>query len=331
MNLPYKLSIVIPLHNEAAAFPLLLQALRRALADWTEAWQIVAIDDGSRDATWQAILTASREFTDGVADFKGLRFSRNFGKEAAMLAGLEAAQGEWVVVMDGDGQHPPALLPEMLRRAAEEGVDLVAAQKRERATDGLSARLLARLFNRFMHLATGLDLSNACDYRLMKRHVVDALLAMPERTRFFRAMTAWTGFRQANVPFDVPPRLAGATAWTTGGLIRLAVTAITGFSAKPLTLIFRIGLLGLVVSIVLALQALWSWLSGVAVSGWTSLTLVIVFFGSANLLGIGVMGAYLAQLFDEIKARPVYLVSSRVETQAHDRRRATGGAQEIPK
>ena len=211
--------------------------------------------------------------------------------------------------MDGDGQHPPALLPEMLALADDDAVHIVAARKRQRPADSALTRFLSHLFNKLMYRATGLDLAGSCDYRLMKRSVVDTLLTMPERVRFFRAMTVWTGFRQADLEFDVPPRLAGQTAWTTSGLIRLAVVAITGFSAKPLTLVFRTGVLGLVLSVVLAAQALWSWASGHAILGWTSLTLVMVFFGSSNLIGIGILGAYLAQLFDEIKARPIYLLA----------------------
>ena len=152
--------------------------------------------------------------------------------------------------------------------------------------------------------------------RLLDRTVVDALLAFPEKVRFFRGMTVWTGFPTVRVGFDVAPRIAGERRWETGQLMRLAVTAITAYSAKPLGLIFRLGVFGMVAALLLLIQALYSWVTERAVSGWTSLTVVVLFFGSANLLGIGVLGAYLAQLFDEIKARPPFLI--REILRAHD-------------
>jgi hypothetical protein len=163
---------------------------------------------------------------------------------------------------------------------------------------------------------TGLDLSGASDYRLLDRRVVDALLAFPERVRFFRGMTAWTGFTTKHLAFDVAPRIAGTSRWSTRQLTKLAINAITAYSAKPLGLIFRLGLIGMLAAFVLFLQAVYSWTVGIAVSGWTSVTVVMLFFGSANLLGIGVLGAYLAQLFDEIKARPEYLIKEELEAAA---------------
>jgi len=302
------LSIVIPLHNEEDTFAPFLAAMQQALQDWTSEVELLFVDDGSSDQTWMRVCQAAQT----ESQVQGLRFTRNFGKEAAILAGLEAARGEWVIVMDGDGQHPPSMLPQILNAATDETVGIVAARKSARTADGWLARMFAKHFNRFMLAATGLDLDGASDFRLMKRAVIDTLLRMPEKIRFFRAMTVWTGFKQIDLPFDVQPRLAGTTSWTTGGLIKLAVTGITAFSAKPLTAVFRLGLLGIFISFLLAVQALWSWITGVAISGWTSLTLIIIFFGSANLLGIGILGAYLAQIFDEIKARPVYLVGERV-------------------
>jgi dolichol-phosphate mannosyltransferase len=300
------LSIVLPLHNEADSIQLLIEALRDSMRTWKGDWEIICVDDGSKDGTWSRVQNLAAKDTR----IRGLCFTRNFGKEAAILAGLEAAQGVWAVVMDGDGQHPPALLPEMLRLAENDAYEIIAGKKRVRAPENAAAGMLSRIFNQIMHSATGLDLKNSCDYRLIKRPVIEALLSMPERIRFFRAMTVWTGFAQLDVEFDVLPRLAGNSAWSTRGLISLAVNGITGFSSQPLTLVFRFGVFGLVLSFFLTAQALWSWFMGSAISGWTSLTIVLVFFGSANLLGLGVLGAYLAQLFNEIKARPSYLLSA---------------------
>ena len=159
-----------------------------------------------------------------------------------------------------------------------------------------------------MHFFTGLDLANASDYRLLDRSVVETLLAFPEKIRFFRGMTVWTGFTTRQVEFVVAPRIAGSSQWSVGQLTRLAIVAITAYSAKPLGMVLWLGMFGMVVAFLLLIQALYSWLAGIAVSGWSSLTVVVLFFGSANLLGVGVLGAYLAQIFDEIKRRPEYIL-----------------------
>ena len=246
------------------------------------------------------------------AELRGLRFTRNFGKEAAMLAGLRCATGQAVVVMDADGQHPPALLPKLLEPWRAGRARLVAAQKAARDTDSFAARLNARVFNGMMRGLTGLDMTAASDYRLLDRRVVDALLAFPEKVRFFRGMTAWTGFPVEYVSFDVAPRIAGTSHWSSAQLVKLAVTAIFAYTAKPLGMILRLGLIGMAAAVLLLIQALYSWATGIAVSGWTSLTVVVLFFGSANLFAMGVLGIYLAQLFDEIKARPEYLVGDEL-------------------
>lgn len=306
---PPEVSIVIPAYNEAEGIALFLERLFDVLRQCGASHEVLVIDDGSRDATWERLQAEAKR----LPDLKGLRFTRNFGKEAAILAGLREVKGKAVVVMDADGQHPPALLPEMLQLWRSGKARVVAARKANRLADGWLARANARLFNGLMRMLTGLDLEDASDFRLLDRQVVEAVLSCPEKVRFFRGMTEWTGFASASVPFDVAPRLAGDTHWNTAQLTRLAITAITSFSAKPLSMIFRLGLVGMLAAFLLFLQAIYSWLTHAAVSGWTSLTVVVLFFGSANLLGIGVLGAYLAQIFEEIKARPEFLVAERLQ------------------
>ena len=299
---------MVPAFNEGAGIAAFLAQLFAVLRGCCGSFEVIVVDDGSRDDTWARLAAEQHRYPE----LDGLRFTRNFGKEAAMLAGLRRARGNAVVVMDGDGQHPPALLPQLLEPWRAGRARIVAARKAERPTDSLAARIKANLFNRLMHALTGLDLSAAADFRLLDRSVVDALLAFPEKVRFFRGMTVWTGYPTVQVAFDVAPRIAGESQWTTAQLTRLAVTAITAYSAKPLGMIFRLGLWGMAAALLLLVQALYSFLSGVAVSGWTSLTVVVLIFGSANLLGIGVLGAYLAQIFDEIKARPEFLIAERL-------------------
>jgi polyisoprenyl-phosphate glycosyltransferase len=307
-----ELSVVIPAFNEAQGIAAFLDVLFGVLRGCCARFDVWVVDDGSRDDTWERLRSARERYPE----LRGLRFTRNFGKEAALLAGLRQSTGAAVVVMDSDGQHPPSLLPQMLDpwRAGE--AQIVAAQKASRPTDSWIERVNARLFNSLMRMMTGLDLSASSDYRLLDRRVVEALLAFPERVRFFRGMTVWTGFTTKQLAFDVAPRIAGTSRWSTGQLTKLAINAITAYSAKPLSLVFRFGLVGMLAAIILFVQAVYSWMVGIAVSGWTSVTVVMLFFGSANLLGIGVLGAYLAQLFDEIKARPEYLIKQELETAA---------------
>lgn len=314
MNTKPEVSIIVPAFNEAAGLHLFLEQLFAVMHGCSNSFEVWVIDDGSRDATWERL----RGELGNYPQLRGLRFTRNFGKEAAILAGLRQAQGQSVIVMDADGQHPPALLPEMLDLWRSGQAQIIAAQKANRDTDSAMAQFNAKLFNGLMHTLTGLDLEGASDFRLLDRRVVDTLLAFPEKIRFFRGMTVWTGFKTQALSFDVAPRLAGESQWSTAQLTRLAITAITSYSAKPLGMIFRLGLLGMFAAGLLLLQALYSWVTDIAVSGWTSMTVVVLFFGSANLLGIGVLGAYLAQIFDEIKGRPEFLVGEIVRGEGDD-------------
>ncbi len=307
-----EISIIVPAFNEAEGLSAFLSQLFGVLDGCSDSYEVWVVDDGSRDATWERLRAELQRHPH----LHGLRFTRNFGKEAAILAGLRQVRGRAVVVMDADGQHPPTLLPKMLELWRTGEAHIVAAQKANRDTDTWFARLNARLFNGLMHTLTGLDLEGASDFRLLDRRVVESLLAFPEKVRFFRGMTVWTGFTTVPLPFDVAPRIAGSSQWSTAQLMRLAITAITSFSAKPLSIVFRLGLFGMLAAFLLLLQAIYSWMSHAAVSGWTSMTVIVLFFGSANLLGIGVLGAYLAQIFDEIKARPEFLIGEIVSTPA---------------
>ena len=298
-----ELTVIIPACNEADGILIFLDQLHAVLAKCCSDFEVVLVDDGSKDDTWSLVADASLRFPW----LRCLRFTRNFGKEAAMLAGLRNSRGLAVIVMDADGQHPPEILPQLLETWRSGSAHIVAAQKKLGAVT-LMSRFNTYTFNRIMHFFTGLDLENASDYRLLDRAVVDTLLAFPEKVRFFRGMTVWTGFTTKQVEFEVAPRIAGASQWSTGQLTRLAITAITAYSAKPLGMILWVGMFGMIVALLLFVQAIYSWLAGISISGWPSLTVVILFFGSANLLGVGVLGAYLAQIFDEIKGRPEYIV-----------------------
>jgi glycosyltransferase involved in cell wall biosynthesis len=303
-----ELTVIIPAYNEADGILTFLEHLHAALSDCCSDFEVVVIDDGSRDETWQLVHGAASR-SDWLHAF---RFTRNFGKEAAILVGLRHSRGRAAVVMDADGQHPPELLPRLLEPWRSGSAQIVAARKNCGAVS-LRSRFTTYAFNKMMRVLTGLDLANASDYRLLDRAVVEALLAFPEKVRFFRGMTVWTGFTTTQVEFRVAPRIAGTSQWSPAQLTQLAIVAITGYSAKPLGMIFWLGMIGMGAALLLFLQALYSWFTGIAVSGWSSLTVVILVFGSANLLGIGVLGAYLAQIFNEIKKRPDYIIRDTVE------------------
>lgn len=307
MNLP-ELTVIIPACNEARGILTFLDCLHTSVSGCCAEFEVVVVDDGSCDETW-ALLSAASANSGWLY---GLRFTRNFGKEAAILAGLRYSRGRAVVVMDADGQHPPQLLPQLLEPWRSGRAHIVAAQKKSEAVP-LMTRINTYTFNKLMWALTGLDLENASDYRLLDRSVVDTLLAFPEKVRFFRGMTVWTGYNTEQVEFEVAPRIAGTSQWSVGQLTRLAIVAITAYSAKPLGMIFWLGMFGMFAALLLFIQVLYSWAAGIAVSGWPSLTVVILFFGSANLLGVGVLGAYLAQIFDEIKNRPEYILGETLK------------------
>lgn len=304
-----EISIVIPARNEAPGIRVFLEGLSEVLASCSASFEICVVDDGSTDATWSELCALHKNH----AYLRACRFTRNFGKEAAILAGLREARGAAVIVMDADGQHPIKLISKMLAQWRSGSAQIVAAKKTKRYESGLVASVNAKVFNFLMYKLSGLDLDGSTDYRLLDRRVVDALLSFPEKVRFFRGMTTWTGFTTTELEFEVAPRIAGSSQWSTPQLTRFAVTAMTAYSAKPLGLIFRLGALGMLVAFLLVVQAIYSWAAGIAVSGWTSLTIITLFFGSAILLGIGVLGAYLAQIFDEIKARPEFLIATRLD------------------
>ncbi len=298
------LSIIVPLFNEEKVLPLFVERLRTVLNGMDESYELLLVDDGSHDNTYEEICRISED----DSRIRGLGLSRNFGKEAALLAGLDHAVGQAVVTLDGDGQHPPELLPRMVGVWKSGKADIVSCVKEERQADPLLKRANAAVFNGLMKSLSGLDFSGASDYRLLDRRVADAVIDMKERVRFYRGMTAWVGFREVKIPFSVSERMAGESAWPNRQLVKLALNALTSFTAKPLFGLVGTGIIGILLSIALGVQALLSWLMGIAVSGWTSLTMVILFFGSANLMAVGIVGVYVSRVFDEVKERPVYLL-----------------------
>jgi glycosyltransferase involved in cell wall biosynthesis len=302
------LSVVVPAYNEAGALASTLDMITRHLAALVPHYEIVVVDDGSRDATAQIAADSAERLPVTL-----VRFSRNFGKEAAISAGLQHARGDVVVCMDADGQHSADLLGTMLAHWRE-GWDMVYAVRADRAEQGLFNRLGSKLFYRMMNASGRLDIPpNAGDFRLMDRRVVDALLALPERQRFMKGMYAWVGFRSIGIPYTPLPRTAGMTTFNRLNLMRLAWTGLTSFSVLPLRMASLIGLLLSTVAFAYGLyEVIEKLLFGVDVPGWPTVVVSIMFFSGVQLLFIGILGEYLARVYDEVKGRPPYIVAEVV-------------------
>ena len=274
-------------------------------------FEFVFIDDGSRDNT----LPVLRRLAAADRRVRFVSFSRNFGKEAGMLAGLEAATGDYVALMDADLQHPPALLPELYRAVTEEGYDCAATRRTTRAGEPPIRSFFARRVYRLIRKVSDADIvDGACDYRLMRRAVVDAILSMREYNRFSKGIFGWVGFRTKWIPFVNVERVAGETKWSFWKLFRYSLEGIVAFSTVPLALASVLGVLLCLTAFVFILVVLVKTLAfGDPVGGWPSMMCVILFLGGVQLLCIGILGQYLSKTYLETKRRPVYLVRETEE------------------
>ncbi len=307
-----KLSVVIPLLNEEPHLERTLDVIRRELAMFEGDYELVLIDDGSSDGTWKLLQASVNAFGDGRA----IRLSRRFGKELALCAGLERARGDAVVVMDGDLQHPPRLIPEMVRCWEEEGFDVVEGVKQHRGEESRSYRAQTGLYYSLLRALSGIDLRGASDFKLMDRKVVEAWGQMGERHVFFRGMSAWLGFRRKRLFFNVEKRVGGNTAWSPVGLIRLAINGITSFSSLPVHIITVMGVIFLLFALVLGASSFLQWFSGEAVTGFTTVNMLLLIIGSMLMIGLGIIGEYIAKIYDEVKGRPRYVIAETAEPRA---------------
>jgi glycosyltransferase involved in cell wall biosynthesis len=302
---PYDLSIVIPAFNEKLVLPRALETVKEIVEAENVSYEIIVVDDGSTDNT-SGLIDAAHTTTPEI---KGIVLSRRFGKEAALFAGLNHSSGKAVVTLDADLQHPPNLIPEMLDHWRK-GAEIVHGVKQDRQADTLLQRFTAAVYSTVFSRLSGIDLRGSSDFKLLDRRVVDVLTnSLPEYGRFYRGLSAWVGYRQVEVPFDVAPRESGESRWGGISLIRYAIQTVTAFSSLPLMIVPMLGAVMLVIAIILGTEAVVSKLSGHAVSGFATLEITILFSGSLIMIGLGVIGQYLARIFDEIKGRPVCLIS----------------------
>lgn len=298
------LSVIIPAYNEQENIEKTAQTIYGILKRDDIPCEIIFVDDGSRDDTWKIIDRLTEE-NDSI---RGLKFSRNFGKEGALFAGLKACTGDCAVFIDCDLQHPPELIPEMYE-LWKQGYEVVEAVKASRGRENLLYKMFAKGFYRLMKNSANVNLDRASDYKLLDRKAIDALNEMPERLTFFRALSSWVGFKTTQIEFNVAPRNAGTTKWNFKKLMKFALNNITSFTNLPLQIITGTGVVFFIFAVVLAIQTLVRYFGGTADNGFTTVILVTLITGSFIMLGLGVIGYYMAKIYEEIKFRPRYIVS----------------------
>ncbi len=302
------LSLVIPVYNEERTVAALFESLDRSLAGLELRHEIVLVDDGSLDATWHLLkeIAADRE------SVTLLRFTRNFGKEAAIMAGLEACTGDAAIVLDADLQHPPDLLSRMTEHWLAGEADVIDAVKTDDQNAPVIDRFTSFWFNRLFHRFTGHDVRGASDYKLLDRRVIDVLAGIRDYNLFFRGTTLWLGFRHKELGFPLGPRSGGRGKWNTLRRLELAITAITSFTALPLHLMSVVGVIFALWAVFHGAHTLYNKFSGQAVEGFTTVILLLLIIGSIITIGLGIIGAYLSKIHDEVRDRPRYLVGEVV-------------------
>jgi dolichol-phosphate mannosyltransferase len=299
------LSVLIPVHNEGDQIAQNISLMHAEALKTALPMEMIVIDDGSTDGTWQAL----ESMTEQMPELRAIRFSRNFGKEAAISAGLDYSSGQACIVIDSDLQHPPELIPEMVRLWREEHWDVVEGIKKTRGTEPMVNRIGARFFYRTLSRLSGYNLYGSSDFKLLDRKVIDAWLDMRERNTFFRGMITWLGYRKKQISFSVAKRRLTQSRWSFLGLFRLAVVAITAFSSLPLQAVTFLGGLFLFCAVLFSGYALILYFIGLALRGFTTVIILELLIGGVLMISLGIIGTYIAQIYQEVKYRPRYVVA----------------------
>lgn len=301
------LSIIIPAYNEEDMIPITYKTIKKVMQENDIPFEIVFVDDGSKDNTYACINELVK---NGATDVRGISFSRNFGKEAAIFAGLKEAQGECCVVMDCDLQHPAEVVPSMYS-LWKEGYEVVEGVKTDRGTEGFLHKAFAKMFYSIISNLSEIDMKDTSDFKLLDRKAVDSLLDMPERAPFFRGMSQWIGFKSTRVYFEVADRQLGESKWSVSALVRYAIHNICVFSSKPMLLVTWMGILFVIMGFVAALESLYRYFWGTAAAGFTTVICLICIASGFIMISLGIIGYYISQIYEEIKARPRFIVSRR--------------------
>ena len=303
-----KLSVVLPAYNEELMVGKTCRVLAQVLTEAQIPYELVVVNDGSSDRTWEEIQKAGER----DANVTGVLFSRNFGKEAAIFAGLAQAGGDVVAVMDCDLQHPPQTLIEMYR-LWQDGYEVIEGVKSDRGKEGFLHKECAGFFYDIMSKATKVNMKDASDFKMLDRKAVDSILSMPERNMFFRATSTWVGYKTTSVEFEVQEREAGVSKWSPWTLVQYAFTNIVAFTTFPLQFVTITGVVCFICSLVLMIYSLIQYFAGSAVEGYTTLLMVLLLVGSAMMISLGIIGYYIAKIYEEVKRRPRYIISKVIK------------------
>ena len=303
------LSVIIPAYNEEKCIKRAYDAMSSLFAENNIDSEFIFVDDGSHDKTYRVITELSAE----KENVTGLHFSRNFGKESAISAGLAAANGDCAVVIDCDLQHPPEKIVEMYR-LWEQGYEIVEGIKKERGREKKIHSIGAKVFYSVISRMAGFDMANSSDFKLLDRKVIDVINKMPERG-FFRAISYWVGYNKATVEYDVKVRVDGESKWSTRGLVKYAISNISSYSTAPMQIVTALGVVMLIISVIFGIWALIDKIIGRALEGMTTVIIITIFIGSIIMISLGIIGYYIARIYDEIKGRPKYIISSTVKSK----------------
>ena len=298
------LSIILPSYNEQGNITRAYSTITNLLTREAIPYEIIFIDDGSQDNTWEEITVLCGQ----SANIKGICFSRNFGKESAILSGLAYSKGDCCIVMDCDLQHPVETIIEMYDKW-KQGYEIVDGVKSDRGKENLLHKTAANIFYSILSKATKIDMANASDFKLIDRKVVNILLQMPEHQPFFRALSAWVGFKKTTVEFKVQPREIGNSKWSISALIRYAISNLASFSMLPLQIITVLGTISCLFCIILGIHTLYCFFFGIVIHNNTVIILLLLLIGGILMLGLGIIGYYIARIYDEVRSRPRYIIT----------------------
>ena len=307
MSESLKLSIVIPVYNEELNIEVLYDRLMTVLGHISISFEILFVDDGSKDNSFRLI----RQLSEKDNHVKGISLSRNFGHQVALHAGLEGATADLIITMDGDMQHPPEMIIPLIEKA-NEGFDIVNTRRIDTKGEGFAKKTSSGLFYKLINSLSDIHIeSGSADFRLMTRKALDAYLQFPERDRFTRGLISWMGFRQTSLDYNAPARFKGNSKYSLRKMLHFALDGITSFSSRPLRISFYCGFFVFLMGIIYACFAIIQFINGKTVQGWTSMLVSILVLGGIQLLSIGVIGEYIARIFNETKARPLYFIKDK--------------------
>lgn len=304
-----KISLIVPCYNEEANINPFYEEIVKTFKDLKDAdFELMFVNDGSKDKTIERI----EELNKKDKRVKCVSFARNFGKEAALFAGIRNVTGDCTVILDADLQHPPFVIKEMYAKW-KEGFEVVEGVKTDRGKEGLLHKLFSKFFYGLISRAVGMDMKNSSDYKLLDKKVIAQLAALKERNTFFRALSFWVGFNKTTVYYEVQERANGVSKWSTKSLFKYAINNVLCFSYTPLHIITFVGIIFILIAIGVLIDAVISFIKGTAASGFPTLVILLLIGFGAVLISLGIIGVYIAQIYDEVKGRPQYVIGKKIE------------------